>query len=260
MKRQKGFTLIELLVVIAIIAILMAVLFPVLNKAREAGKRTVCFGNMKTLAMAWSMYADDNNGNICSASTGMGNTAWIRGGSEEQIMNGVMWPYVNNLGVYRCPTGLRGESNTYAIFDGNNGAYVTANGGNIRAQDRQKYPSAYITNKLSIRRPADRFIFIDEGYTTPNSYTTFFWQEAWWDEPPVRHGKGCVVSCADQHVEYRKWRGQGTIELGQKRDLGAGQGQGQDIGHLPDSPEEASDLNWLQKGAWGQLGYTPRVW
>ncbi|MHC4511438.1 MAG: type II secretion system protein, partial [Planctomycetota bacterium] len=42
MDKQKGFTLIELLVVIAIIALLMALLMPVLRTAREQGKRAVC--------------------------------------------------------------------------------------------------------------------------------------------------------------------------------------------------------------------------
>jgi prepilin-type N-terminal cleavage/methylation domain-containing protein len=59
-----GFTLIELLVVIAIIAILMAVLMPALQRAREQGKRAVCLNNVKTLALAWIMYADENAGRI----------------------------------------------------------------------------------------------------------------------------------------------------------------------------------------------------
>ncbi|MHC4511706.1 MAG: type II secretion system protein [Planctomycetota bacterium] len=42
MDKHKGFTLIELLVVIAIIALLMALLMPVLRTAREQGKRAVC--------------------------------------------------------------------------------------------------------------------------------------------------------------------------------------------------------------------------
>ena len=60
MRMKKGFTLIELLVVIAIIAVLMAILFPALNRAKEQGKRTMCLGNLKALTLSWIMYADDN--------------------------------------------------------------------------------------------------------------------------------------------------------------------------------------------------------
>ncbi|NQT01038.1 MAG: prepilin-type N-terminal cleavage/methylation domain-containing protein, partial [Planctomycetes bacterium] len=52
-KRNRGFTLIELLVVIAIIAVLMAILMPSLNRAREQGKRSTCLSNLKQLTLAW---------------------------------------------------------------------------------------------------------------------------------------------------------------------------------------------------------------
>lgn len=154
--QRQAFTLIELLVVIAIIAVLMAMLMPALNRAREQGRRAVCQGNLKNLMLAWLMYADENGDKIVNGAggfhyradgsmthngqdAGIVERAWVGQGwganwnnpnvpsgiTEQARLNsiyeGALWPMAKNLGIYKCPTGRREEVVTYAAVDAMNG-------------------------------------------------------------------------------------------------------------------------------------------
>ena len=95
-----GFTLVELLVVIAIIGILIALLLPAVQAAREAGRRSQCSNNLKQVCLALLNYEHTNktfpSGMICDAGDSPAQTTTFR---PNWVI--LTLPYMENLSLYR---------------------------------------------------------------------------------------------------------------------------------------------------------------
>lgn len=107
-RRSKAFTLIELLVVVGIIAVLIAILLPVLSKARRQAQLTACMSNLRQLGIGFLSYANDHRGWFPAPATPFRANVedWVHWQPDRDLTESQILRYVgNNLGVLVCPAG-----------------------------------------------------------------------------------------------------------------------------------------------------------
>ena len=126
--RRGGFTLIELLVVVGIIAVLIAILVPALNRARESAKDVQCKNNENQLYKACLIFSTGNDDRLPRGAkvweTWTTNpqieftTAWAMSGDakpgQADLDHGAIWPIIGNSRILRqavilCPTDQTGQ-------------------------------------------------------------------------------------------------------------------------------------------------------
>jgi len=225
--RRRAFTLIELLVVIAIIAVLMAILMPSLKRAKEQARSLHCRSNVRTLGMAWFMYKDENDNKLVSGETptapvAASNRAWVaippnEGSStieakKEYIKDGLLWSYVKEIDVYRCPSDRRKNSPYHS------NAYRTYSiaGGMAGMPDINNWEILPCRNYTDIKQPATKYVFLAE--CEPRGYNMGSWvmypkRREWVDPFAIWHRDDTsTLGYADGHVEMQRWRSRGLIE------------------------------------------------
>jgi len=112
--KRTEFTLIELLVVVAIIAILAAMLLPVLGEARARARISVCASNVRQIGMVQTMYASDTDGHVIyHADDWMANvgqeTPETRNGITNTDIRSTLLAYGDSVYVYYCPSPARSD-------------------------------------------------------------------------------------------------------------------------------------------------------
>lgn len=120
--RRDGFTLIELMVVMAVLSVLMAILMPVLARARQQGQSIVCLSNLRQLAIAAQVYVNNNDGyypiayrnkltdsatiSYCWDFTTI--KSWDTG--QIKVIPGILWEGRTTEKIQQCPS-YKGSSN-----------------------------------------------------------------------------------------------------------------------------------------------------
>lgn len=135
--RARGFTLIELLVVMAILSILMALLLPAIQSAKEKAKESRCKNNMSTLGKCMMMFVTEHEGMFPTGGwVGMNfESDWVWGGNvisvpqrdpstcqRVLIERGSLWPYVTQyprVGPFGDPRAKEMQDEWYASPDKN---------------------------------------------------------------------------------------------------------------------------------------------
>lgn len=181
--KSRGFTLIELLVVIAIIAILAAILFPAFARAREKARQASCASNLKQLALAHLMYAQDYDEKFIRNTYGDNATDHVILGNPRTVLNA----YVKNAQLWVCPSRT---TTTTGYWDN---SFI------------EGLAVASVTDTTGTVLICDGSYWLD-SYWKPHSYPTVATgdQNGRLQEITPKHNEGFNFAFCDGHVKWSK--------------------------------------------------------
>ena len=244
-----AFTLIELLVVIAIIAILAALLLPVLTKSKAKAESLTCANNLKQLCLAWGLYADDNTDllvnnhgvpeTLARRQTWANNVEdWMASDDNTNpvyLTEGKLGPFANrSQQIFKCPADRVPGPNGQRIRSMSMNAQV-GNPGELTNRFNPLYVQYF--KKSELRAPSGIFVFLDEQADTINDgfFVNRLEEYFWGNLPGSYHNGGANFSFADGHVESHHWQAPSTCRPVQR----------QRLDHpIPAAP--TADFDWLK--------------
>jgi prepilin-type processing-associated H-X9-DG protein len=225
--------LIELLVVIAVVAILAAMLLPLLANAKRRAEGALCINNQRQLLVAWRVYADDNNnvlvlnnphnyfeGTQHAPSWCLGDMSYGRPdgtNADFLISNRVasLGPYVRTVKLFKCPS----DRSLTKLADGNSYPRVRSYGMNSSMGSKiMRGAGGEVFLKMG---EWDRFhrpgwiVFTDvhEDSIGTCNFNLIRGVNRWgWDTYPAsRHGRAGTLGFVDGHVEMKRWLDSRTV-------------------------------------------------
>jgi prepilin-type N-terminal cleavage/methylation domain-containing protein len=162
-----GFTLVELLVVIAIIGVLVALLLPAVQAAREAARRTQCSNNLKQIALAIHNYHDAMRtfppGYISSNPGIAGSSTWCRSGGVQRA------PWTVLILPYTEQSNLHARFNFNIVFQDTSNQMAAVNGAVVMPVKMYQCPSDV---RLSQNKTWSSYFGVQGGGSAPDCGNT----------------------------------------------------------------------------------------